>query len=68
MVTPLNMNIKSPKTNGRFFRAAAMDLLARAGGNVKAALVMHARKVDAESADRLLAGQGGVVRRLIDGE
>ncbi len=47
-------------------RDQALSLLAQAGGQVKLALVMHARGVDAAEAARLLALHGGRVRGLIE--
>ncbi|MCU0625470.1 MAG: N-acetylmuramic acid 6-phosphate etherase [Gemmatimonadaceae bacterium] len=47
-------------------REAATALLARAGGQVKRALVMHLLDLDADGADRALAGAGGVIRRLVE--
>jgi N-acetylmuramic acid 6-phosphate etherase len=46
-------------------RARARDVLAAAGGRVKAAIVMARRDVDAAEADRLLDAAGGVLRRVI---
>jgi len=45
-------------------RDDARALLARAGGLVKLAIVMHAMGVDAERATALLDGAGGVIRRV----
>jgi N-acetylmuramic acid 6-phosphate etherase len=47
-------------------REAARDLLARAGGRVKSALVMQRLGVEREEAERTLAEVGGVVARLLD--
>ena len=46
-------------------RAAARELLARAGGRVKLAIVMHALGVSREEAEQRLAEQGGVIRRVV---
>ncbi|MDD4888828.1 MAG: N-acetylmuramic acid 6-phosphate etherase [Phycisphaerae bacterium] len=46
-------------------RPAAHDLLRRANNQVKVALVMHARKVDAAGAEKLLADHDGRVRAVI---
>ena len=43
------------------------DLLARAGGSVKLAVVMHALGVDKTKAEEALEQSGGVVRRAIGG-
>jgi N-acetylmuramic acid 6-phosphate etherase len=43
-------------------RAAALDLLRRADGHVKAAIVMHRRSVDLETARNLLASHQGRLR------
>jgi N-acetylmuramic acid 6-phosphate etherase len=48
-------------------RADARELLARAGGSVKLAIVMHALGVDGHEAQRRLDAGGGVVRRVIGG-
>jgi N-acetylmuramic acid 6-phosphate etherase len=45
--------------------AAAADLLARAGGRVKVAVVMEQRGVDSARAEELLRAQGGVLRNLL---
>jgi N-acetylmuramic acid 6-phosphate etherase len=45
-------------------RDGSRDLLARADGRVKRAIVMHALGVDAATADARLAEAGGVIRRL----
>lgn len=47
-------------------RARAAELLDRAGGHVKTALVMHGRGVDADEAGRLLDEQDGVVTRVVE--
>ena len=46
-------------------RDAAMDLLRRAEGHVKVALVMHERSVDAGRATALLDAAGGILRVAI---
>jgi N-acetylmuramic acid 6-phosphate etherase len=46
-------------------RGRARGLLARAGGAVKVALVMHFRKVAGPAARRLLAEAGGFLRQVI---
>jgi N-acetylmuramic acid 6-phosphate etherase len=46
-------------------RAAAADLLERAGGHVKTALVMGKLRVDRVEAARRLAEVGGVVARVV---
>jgi len=46
-------------------RAEARALLHAADGGVKRALVMHALKVDAPTADARLAAVGGVTRRVV---
>lgn len=46
-------------------RAGARDLLERAGGHVKTALVMHSLQVGAEEAAAALEGVGGRIRDLI---
>lgn len=43
--------------------AEAEELLARAGGSVKTALVMHRRGVDREEAERMLERAGGFLRK-----
>ena len=48
-------------------REEARPLLARAGGAVKRAIVMHALGVDRAEAERRLEAGGGVVRRVIPG-
>lgn len=47
-------------------RDDARELLDSAGGRVKTALVMHARKVDRQAAEALLADSDGHVGRIID--
>jgi N-acetylmuramic acid 6-phosphate etherase len=47
-------------------RESAMDLLKRAEGHVKVAVVMHKRKVDAGEARRLLEASHGRLRHAID--
>ncbi len=47
-------------------RAAAMQLLDSAGGEVKTAVVMQRRGVDAEAARELLGRAGGRLRAVID--
>jgi len=49
-------------------REEARDLLERAGGRAKAAIVMHRRGVDLAEADRLLEEAGGMLRRVIERE
>jgi N-acetylmuramic acid 6-phosphate etherase len=46
-------------------RGEAREVLARAGGRVKLAIVMHALGVSREEAERRLAEQGGVIRRVL---
>ena len=46
-------------------RDAAMDLLRRADGHVKVAIVMHERSATAETAKSLLESAGGVLRKAI---
>jgi N-acetylmuramic acid 6-phosphate etherase len=46
-------------------RAEARELLARAGGSVKLAIVMHALGSTREEADRRLESAGGVIRRVL---
>jgi N-acetylmuramic acid 6-phosphate etherase len=46
-------------------RAAAQVLLARAGGVVKRAIVMHLLGVEADAADAALAASHGVIRRTV---
>ncbi len=48
-------------------RAAAAELLDRAGGHVKTALVMQGRGVDRDEARRLLAEADGVIARVVEG-
>ena len=48
-------------------REPSLDLLRRADGHVKAAVVMHRRGVGADEAARLLAAAGGRLRDAIDG-
>jgi N-acetylmuramic acid 6-phosphate etherase len=48
-------------------RAGAHELLKRAGGRVKLALVMHALRIDAVEAQRRLDAADGVVRRVVPG-
>jgi N-acetylmuramic acid 6-phosphate (MurNAc-6-P) etherase len=45
-------------------REDATRLLERAGKSVKLAIVMHKRGVSREEAEKLLADNGGVVRRV----
>lgn len=47
---------------------AAADLLARSGGHVKTALVMHAKGVDRATAEELLTAAHGHVARIIEGQ
>ena len=49
-------------------REQATTLLERAGKSVKLAIVMHKRAVSREDAERLLAENGGVVRRVTGDE
>jgi len=49
-------------------REQATALLERAGKSVKLAIVMHKRAVSREDAERLLAENGGVVRRVTGDE
>ncbi len=49
-------------------REAARNLLVRAGGSVKVAIVMHALGVDRAEAIRRIDENGGVVRRVTGGE
>jgi N-acetylmuramic acid 6-phosphate etherase len=46
-------------------RAEARELLARAGGSVKLAIVMHALGSTREEAERRLESAGGVIRRVL---
>jgi N-acetylmuramic acid 6-phosphate etherase len=46
-------------------RDAARELLARAGGVVKTAIVMHFRNASREDAERALERAGGVIRKAI---
>ena len=46
-------------------RPAARQLLDRSGGHVKTALVMHARRVDRQEAERLLRDHAGHVAHII---
>jgi N-acetylmuramic acid 6-phosphate etherase len=46
-------------------RAAAMELLKRADGHVKVAVVMHAKKVDLAGAREMLSGADGRLREAI---
>ena len=48
-------------------RDEATDLLDRAGKSVKTAIVMQKKKVSREEAERLLAENGGIIRRVIPG-
>jgi N-acetylmuramic acid 6-phosphate etherase len=48
-------------------RDAAHEVLGRADGSVKLALVMHALHIDAAEARRRLDAAGGVVRRVVPG-
>jgi N-acetylmuramic acid 6-phosphate etherase len=48
-------------------REKSLELLHAAKGRVKAAIVMHMRQVDVETAQRLLADHGGNVRAVMDG-
>ena len=48
-------------------REQAAELLERAGGHVKTALVMHGRGVDRDEARRLLDEAGGVIARVVEG-
>lgn len=47
-------------------RAGAAELLQRADGHVKVAVVMHHRGVDGEAAQALLASSGGRLRSVIE--
>ena len=47
-------------------RDAAMDLLKRADGHVKVAVVMHKRSVDAAEARRLLEQSSGLLRAAVE--
>ena len=49
-------------------RTAARQLLDRAGGHVKTALVIHVRGVDRTEAERLLAQHGGQLSKVLDTE
>jgi N-acetylmuramic acid 6-phosphate etherase len=51
----------------RVEREEARALLARAGGRVKLAIVMHALGVTSEEARRRLEEAGGVIRRVVPG-
>jgi N-acetylmuramic acid 6-phosphate etherase len=46
-------------------RGRALELLTDAGGKVKTAIVMHARNVDRQTADALLASHDGNVRAVM---
>jgi N-acetylmuramic acid 6-phosphate etherase len=46
-------------------REDARDLLQRARGGVKRAIVMHLLSVDADEADARLRNEGGVIRRVV---
>ncbi len=46
-------------------RDAAHELLARANGSVKLAIVMHALRIDALDAQQRLTDAGGVIRRVV---
>jgi N-acetylmuramic acid 6-phosphate etherase len=46
-------------------RKTAGELLERAGGHVKTALVMHAKGIEHAEAERLLAEHGGHVARIL---
>jgi len=46
-------------------RADARELLARAGGSVKLAIVMQALGVERDEAEQRLAERGGVIRRVV---
>jgi N-acetylmuramic acid 6-phosphate etherase len=46
-------------------RDAARDLLERAGGRVKTAIVMHKRSLARADADRALAEADGLIRRVV---
>jgi N-acetylmuramic acid 6-phosphate etherase len=48
-------------------REDARELLARAGGRVKIAIVMHALGVDKDEAAKRLDAAGGVIRRVVPG-
>ena len=47
-------------------RETARDLLSRAGGTVKTAIVMHFLSLSREEAERKLEEGGGVIRRIVD--
>jgi N-acetylmuramic acid 6-phosphate etherase len=47
-------------------RSASLEMLDRAGGKVKVALVMHGRGLDREAAERLLDEHGGAVRAVME--
>ena len=46
-------------------RQQALELLDRAGGIVKTAIVMHFLDVDKAEAERRMAEGGGVIRRVV---
>ncbi|MSR36819.1 MAG: N-acetylmuramic acid 6-phosphate etherase [Gemmatimonadetes bacterium] len=48
-------------------RSDATDLLERAGGHVKTALVMHGRGVERDEAQRLLEAADGMIARVVKG-
>jgi N-acetylmuramic acid 6-phosphate etherase len=48
-------------------RERARELLAAAGGLVKTAIVMQMMDVDRAAAERMLADNGGVIRRVVPG-
>jgi N-acetylmuramic acid 6-phosphate etherase len=47
-------------------REEARELLDRAGGTVKTAIVMHFLGVDREEAEQRLIDAGGVIRRVVN--
>jgi len=47
-------------------RKASKDMLARAGGSVKLALVMHLKELDSQEAQHVLKQAGGILSRILD--
>jgi N-acetylmuramic acid 6-phosphate etherase len=48
-------------------RDEAMELLRRANGHVKAAIIMHGKEIDLQHATRLLHTSGGSLRKALNG-
>ena len=58
--------VRIVSTLAQVSRESALDLIDRAGGEVKTAIVMQQRGVDAEQARRILSQHGGKLREAIE--